>query len=545
MLKFKGLIITLRLQFLFWIVCLISGCAAMQTPQGGPRDTTPPKVLKMTPKDLTTNFNSKKIVLEFDEYIKLADESKEFSISPEQEKPPILKINGKKFEITLQDSLEKNTTYTLNFGKAITDINESNILKNFTYVFSTGATLDSLGVNGNVKNSLTGAPEIDAVVLLLPLAKDTIFGKKKPSIYTTTDSSGNYKLKNLKKGFYKIYTIKEQTGGDKIYQQFSDQVGFLKDPILLDKNLDSINMTIFKELAPTFRIIDRKLNNDGSISMNFNQLLRNPEISILEPASVNKDKKVQFNLTNDSVKVWLADLSFDSVKVVVKDEGQPLDTIKITRGKKDTYTRNIVSGDNLEGGMVNPIKNLKLNFNLPIEKIDINKIILLEDSIPRKGFTVEKDSSNLLSYLVKYPWKKNEKYILKIDDGAVSGIFGSKNKEITKKFILANPDDYGTLILTLQVPDSTKSYVLQVVNEKKDYVVSSQRITKNTVVTFLNYRTGIYYARIVYDENKNGKWDTGNVKEGRQPEKIIYEKKELSIKANWDRKEVIVIPPFK
>jgi len=528
--------------YLILIIALIYGCASIRTPEGGPKDTKPPKVLKMEPKNLTTNFKAKKITIEFDEYFKLQNEFKEFSISPEQERPPILKgSNTKKIEITLQDSLEKNTTYTLNFGKSIADITEGNVLKNFTYVFATGPTLDSLSISGNVKNALTGQPEIETIVFILPLSRDTLFGKKKPAIYTATDSSGNYKLNNLKKDTYKIYALREK-GGDKIYQQNSDEVGFIKTPLVLDKNLDSVNLTVFKELASDFRILDRKLNGDGSISMNFNQQLRKPEITIIEPANIDANKKVRFNKMNDSVKIWLNDLSFDSIKVAIKDEGKGLDTIKFTRGKKDTYTRNIQAGDNLEGNLLNPYQDLKLHFNFPIDKIDATKITLLEDSIPRTGLTLVKDSSDFLTYSFKYPWKTKEEYILKLGDGALTGIFNSKNKDITKTFKLGNDDDYGTLILNVEVPDTTKNYVLQVVNEKKEVVISSERIYKNTTVTFSKYRAGIYFARIVYDENKNGIWDTGNVKQGFQPEKIWYAPLELSIKANWDRKEKLIIP---
>ena len=526
--------------YLILVIVLFCGCASIQTPQGGPKDTEPPKAVRMEPKNLTTNFKSKKIVLEFDEYIKLTDEFKEFSISPEQEKPPILKAKLKRLEITLQDSLEKNTTYTLNFGKSITDINENNAIKNFSYIFSTGASLDSLSISGNVKNTLTGQPELDAIVFILPLNRDSIFGKKKPSIYTRTDSSGNFKLNNLRKDTYKIYALKEK-GGDRIYQQINDEIGFIKEPFVLDKNLTDIKIGVFKELASKFRVVDRKLNADGSISINFNQQLIKPEITIIEPAQIDLNKKVLFNRTNDSVKVWLNDLSFDSVKVAIKDEGKILETIKLTRGKKDTYTRNIQATDNIEGAL-NPNKNLNLYFNLPIENIDLSKVTLLEDSIPRKGFTLTKDSTNLLGYVFKYPWKKKEEYIIKLGAEAVTGIFNSKNKEILKTFKLGGVDDYGTLVLSVEIPDTAKNYILQIVNEKKEIIISSQRIFKNTKVTFSNYKTGIYYARIVYDNNKNGNWDTGNVSKGLQPEKIWYAPKELSIKANWDRAEVLVVP---
>lgn len=533
---------TIYFYLVSFLLLLIYSCAAIQTPQGGPKDTEPPKVIKAEPKNMSKNFNAKKITIDFDEYIKLNNEFKEFTISPEQERPPILKNKGRRLEITLQDSLEKNTTYTLNFGKAIADIHEGTAIKNFQYVFSTGSTLDSLSISGDVKNALTGAPELDAVVMIIPLAKDSIFGKKKPAIYTTTDSSGNFKLNNLRKDKYKIYALKEKNG-DKVYQQVNDEVGFIKEPINLTGNIDSIKLTVFKELATIFRIVDRKLNNDGSITMDFNQQLRKPEIKVIDPPVANQNKYVKFNRNNDSVRVWLADLSFDSVKVAILDEGKGLDTVKFMRGKKDTYTRNISFADNLEGGLVNPNKNLHLNFNFPIEKIDLTKIELLEDSIPRKNFTLTKDSTALYTgYILSYPWKNKENYILKFSEGAVTAIFNAKNKEIIKKFSVASTDDYGTLILNIEVPDTTKNYVLEIVNDKKDHVVSAQRILKSGKISFTNYRVGIYYGRIVYDENKNGTWDTGDVKKGIQPEKIWYIPKELSIRANWERTEIIKIP---
>ena len=151
-------------KYIVLVSACVYGCASMRSPEGGPIDKTPPKVLKMEPKDLTTNFSAKKIVITFDEYFNIQNEAKEFSISPEQERLPLLKKNQKKLEIIFQDSLEKNTTYTLNFGKAIADVNESNVLKNLTYAFSTGSLLDSLSISGRVINTLTGKPELDAVV---------------------------------------------------------------------------------------------------------------------------------------------------------------------------------------------------------------------------------------------------------------------------------------------------------------------------------------------------------------------------------------------
>jgi len=521
---------------------LLFGCASIQTPQGGPKDTTPPKVLSMTPKNQTRNFNAKKIVIEFDEYFNLKDEFKEFSISPDQEKAPELKKRGKRLEINLQDSLEKNTTYTLNFGKSVADVNEGNVVKNLSYVFSTGPEIDSLSVSGKVINSLSDEPEKDVTVFILPIERDTLFGKKRPSIYTTTDSAGSYKLNNLRKGTYKVYALKENSGGgDKIYQQISDEVGFVKEPIVIDKNLENIDLQIFKELAPEFRVLERKLNNDGSILITFNQQLKSPKITVTEPAALDAGKKVFFNKTNDTTKIWLNDMSFDSVKVAINDQGKLLQTLNFTKGKKDTYTRDVTISDNLSGGKLNPYQQLTLTFPFPVTEADPTKIILLEDSVKRNNFEVIKDSVDFLKYYIKYPWKVKKTYDLKLGAGAFTAIFNAKNKEINKRFSLESADAYTTLVLNVTVPDTSKGYVVQFLNEKKD-IIKSFPVGKNEKITFSKYPAGKYMIRVIYDDNKNGIWDTGNVKEGFQPEKVWYLKALMDLKPNWEREDPLVIP---
>ncbi|MBB2150166.1 Ig-like domain-containing domain [Pedobacter gandavensis] len=525
---------------LLLLTSLIYSCASIQQPQGGPRDTEPPKVLSMEPKNLTTNFKAKKITIEFDEYFKLQNESKEFSISPELKVAPLLKVKKKLLEISFPDTLEKNTTYTMNFGKLIADINENNILKNFSYVFSTGPKLDSLSIKGKVTNAVTGEPEIEAVAFILPLEKDTIFGKARPSIYSLTDSSGHYSLNNLREGTYKIYALKEK-GGDKIYQQSTDEIGFIKEPIVLKKTMDSVNIKVFKEEATVFRILDKRINADGSISFAFNQKLQKPEVNVVEPAALDAKKYIKFSKNNDSLKMWLTDMSFDSTKISLKENGKLLQTTTLLRGKKETYTRVLNATDNFESGVLNPNKPLKLTFNFPILSTDIAKIQLLEDSVKRTNFTLEKDSTDFLSYYVKYPWRVKKSYEMKFEAGTFNAIFNTKNKEFTKDFKLGNKDDYGTLILKLIVPEQNKSYIVEVIDENKN-PVNTIVVTKDTTVKFNNYKAGKYFTRITYDNNKNKKWDTGSVTDGRQPEKIWNEPKELSIRALWERNETIKIP---
>jgi len=315
----------------------------------------------------------------------------------------------------------------------------------------------------------------------------------------------------------------------------------LKDPIVLKKDTQNINMVIFKEDATEFRVNERRLNNDGSISISLNQKLKDPGITIIEPKELDVSKKVKFNKVGDSVKLWLTDMSFDSTKVSITDAGKLLQTVTFRRGKKETYTRNVTATDNIEGNLLNPNKTLKLTFGIPVESIDQSKITLLEDSVANTNFTLVKDSADFLSYNFNYAWRANTIYEIKFAAGAFTAIFNTKNKEFTKKFELAKRDDYGTLKLKIVTPEPNKQYVLEVINEAKA-IVNTLVVAKDTTVTFANYRAGKYFIRVIYDNNKNGQWDTGNVKKGTQPEKIYNESKELSIRANWDRNETITLP---
>lgn len=538
--KFKTWQFLLIFIYGFYQIFLVGGCASQKTIQGGPRDSIAPKVLKMLPENLTTNFNAKTITIQFDEYFKLNDQFREFSVSPDMERLPQLKIKKRALEISFQDTLEKNTTYTLNFGKSIADINENNVLKNFTYVFATGPKLDSLSISGQVMDALTGEPILDALAFIVPIDRDTIIGKAKPSIYATTDSSGRFQLNNLRENTYKVYALKEKTS-DKIYQQVSDEIGFLPDSIVLKANVSDLKIKVFKEDPQEFRTIDRKIAPDGTILITWNQKLRQPSVVVTEPSNLDASKQFQFSKTNDSVRVWLNDLSFDSTKVSIMEAGKLLQTVKLTRGKKDTYTRALMPADNLEGGQLNPNKRLRLTFPTPVLAIDRTKIQLLEDSVAVTNFQLLKDSADFLSYYVQFPWDRGTEYEMKFNPGAITGMFDSKNKEFTKAFELASADDYGSLGLSIKVPEANKSYVVQVTNEKKE-TISEHVIRRDTTLNFTNYRAGKYFLRVVYDNNGNGIWDTGRVSLKQLPEQIYNEPQELSIRANWDRKATVTIP---
>ena len=304
---------------------LLFSCASLQQPQGGPKDMLAPKVLEESPKNLSTNFKGDKIDITFDEYFKLSSEFTEISISPSLEITPVYKIKKKVLEIVFKDSLEKNTTYTINFGKAIQDVNESNVLKNYSYVFATGPVLDSLQISGTIISSNDIKPVKDATAFLFHIEQDTLFGKKKSSLFTTTDSAGHFSLKNLKEGKYTIYGLKE-ANPDRIYNSPNEEIAFLRDPINLVKDTSDIILKLFKGIPERLRILDKKIEKDGRITYIFNKPIKKPSITFIDPINL-KDPIINFSNKGDTASVWLRSYDFDSLKVAINSDKVALDTI--------------------------------------------------------------------------------------------------------------------------------------------------------------------------------------------------------------------------
>jgi len=522
----------------FLVLICIAGCASIQHPTGGPRDSVAPVILKENPKNFTTNFKTHQITIEFDEYYKLVNEFKEISISPAMEKSPNFKVKKKQLLIQFQEPLQDSTTYTINFGKAIADYNEGNVLKNYMYVLSTGNKIDSLSISGKVINTLTKEPVLDATAFLLPLDQDTLFGKKRASIFTTTDSSGNFSLKYLRGNTYKLYALYEKNG-DRIYNSAAEEIGFLDDSIVLHKDTSGLVVELFKEQPKNFRVIDRKIEKDGRITYVFNKTLEKPDIKILEPQSLNHI--IEYTSTNDTAYVWTESLEFDSIDVALLDNNIALDTVVIRRNKRDTYNRTLTISDNLSSGRLKPGTDVVLTLSAPVKSIDGKKFTVLQDSVPINGLRVSRDSLSTRKIYLKYPWRDDKQYTITIADDGFTGTFGGTNKEYKKIFSKDVDDNYGILTAIITVPDTAQNYIVQLLNAK-DFLVSTYSITKNTTLSFPMMSVGKYYVRVIYDANKNDKWDTGNVTERKQPEKVWNYPTEITLRANFEIEEKIAIP---
>lgn len=214
----------------FMAAVIITSCARMGQPDGGWYDETPPRITGSSPADKSINVKTRKISINFDEYIQMENPTEKVVISPPQIETPEIKAAGKRIVVEIKDSLKPNTTYTVDFSDAISDNNESNPLGNYTYTFSTGDHIDTLEVAGYVLNAQNLEPIKGILVGLYSDLSDSIFTKQPMLRVSRTDSRGKFIIKGVATGKYRIYALAD-ADNNYIFNQKSEQLAFSHDII--------------------------------------------------------------------------------------------------------------------------------------------------------------------------------------------------------------------------------------------------------------------------------------------------------------------------
>ncbi|MDN0021708.1 Ig-like domain-containing protein [Prevotella lascolaii] len=212
------------------VIAAVMSCARMGQPDGGWYDETPPSVIGASPDDGATNVRQQKISIFFDEFVKIDNATEKVVVSPPQAEMPEIKSAGKKIEVELKDSLRANTTYTIDFSDAISDNNEGNPLGNYAYTFSTGDRIDTLQVSGHVLEAENLEPIKGILVGLYSDMADSAFVSSPMIRIARTDSRGQFVIKGVAPGSYRIYALQDMDGDYK-FSQKSEKIAFTTDII--------------------------------------------------------------------------------------------------------------------------------------------------------------------------------------------------------------------------------------------------------------------------------------------------------------------------
>lgn len=298
---------------LLFLITLAESCANIIPPLGGPKDTLPPVPVLLQPKDSTLNFKGNRIVFTFNEYVNLDQIQENLLVSPTPKINPTVEARLRTVSVRIRDTLEPNTTYTLNFGKAIRDVNENNPLTNFTYTFSTGSYIDSLELIGNVILAQTGKHDSTMIVLLHRNLDDSAVVKERPRYYTKVDSAGNFHFHNLAPGTYNLFALKNegvpQYGDPTQLFAFYGQTLVLNDqrpaPIQLYAYAEPAPPTPPKKQAATAPNRRKEKEEEQDRRLRFGLNLENSTLDVLKNLVLNFP---------DSLK------RFDSSKLILTDE---------------------------------------------------------------------------------------------------------------------------------------------------------------------------------------------------------------------------------
>lgn len=228
------------------LASLFYKCGQPMPPMGGKKDSLPPVLVRAVPSDSATGVKTNRLTLEFNEYVQLQNLQQQLVVTPVPEVMPIIESKLKVVTIRLKDSLKPNTTYALNFGSALQDINENNPLNNFTYVFSTGSSIDSGSLSGRVLLAETGKADSTIVVILHSNLSDTAVQKIRPPYFARLNKEGYFRFRFLAPGTYNVFALRDNGGGMKMGPN-GGTIAFLDKPVTVSANSEPVKLYAYTE----------------------------------------------------------------------------------------------------------------------------------------------------------------------------------------------------------------------------------------------------------------------------------------------------------
>lgn len=520
--------------FLVVIVVVIAqfslqNCAKRGRPTGGPKDTIPPVVINIHPKDKSLNFKSEKIKIEFDEYVLFKDLANQLIVSPPLKAlPQIAPMSAsKEFTLAINDTLKPNTTYTFDFGKSIVDNNEGNKLERFKYVISTGTFIDSLNLNGTVSDAYERKADKNISVLLYEVTKDfndSIVYRKKPNYITNTLDTTSFSFTNLKAGTYLMIALKEKNS-NYIFDPKTDKIGFVNQFINLPTD-SSKHIKLHKEFVK-FNTKTPVEFKKGQLIFGFEGNRESMEVKLVSKVPASFKSHLSFDKKKDTLYFWHSPTNLDSLKFEVTNTNYKKEyAVKIGRAQKDSIQLSAVGS-----GMLHLRDNFKISSTIPLDKIDATKFQLLEKDTIKTPFKVA-ITNDKEEVVIDFEKKQFTGYKIKIYPKAITDLLGNSNKDtLNYQFITGHPDNYGNL--TINLTNVKSNYFAELLTEAGQFV---EQVFINDIhkIDFRNLVPGKYVIRFIEDKNNNKRWDTGNYLQKVQPENVIYFPTIIEVRANWD-----------
>ncbi len=502
----------------------------MKTPSGGDKDVTPPEIIQSFPKHLETNYHAKSIAITYNELVTLKNSGNIIITPPLNNKPSILLKGGNTLIISFNDTLQENTTYSINFGESIADYNEGNKLKDNLLVFSTGSYIDSLSIKGEITRSDSDTPCENCKVMLYSTLADSVVFKDKPYYFTKTNEQGQYQMDYLKPGDYKVIALQDESD-DYFFTPSEDYIGFSDDTISLlpDTVAQLTNLRVFKQIPDKQELLQHRTPSDQQLKLAFQLPVTNLELWKDSVVMSNDDYYSVFNSQKDSVSIWFRNIPEKNTewKITIWDKEERLDDFSIFFLDHKTNCR-LISPSSPSPFMTSVRDTIRLKWSTPIQTIDTSKMKLLLDSTYLE-LKIKKEED--FSQVILFEKTPGQTCTLLLDSAAIIDQYGQASDSTGVIFSIQADEYYGSLTINRSNSDSTEVMLLK---NKNGGIIQKQKVIRNEPVRFLFIEPGTYTLYILTDSNHNQVWDTGHYLDKRQAEKLHRHKDPIIIRSNWE-----------
>lgn len=508
-------------------------CANPLPPSGGPKDTSPPVLITETSTpNYLIHFDRREIVLTFDEWIQLKEQQTQIVISPPLVRRPEITLKGKSVIIRFhaEEVLRDETTYLINFGGAIADLNEGNVLDQFKFVFSTGSFIDSLQVRGVVIDAATGEPVKNVLIILHDDLSDTAMTSVLPAYFGKSNVSGEWTIENIRIGVFNLYALVDVNFNYR-YDQQGEQVGFLGKQIVLPDTTDTEYRIVLFTEDPLVQVLDADRRTPGVTRLTMSAANRELTLRAIDASRGTPP----WHAAGDSVLIWHS--TSDSIQLMIMDNGAPVDTVWL---RPMSGAARHPGPATLVKRVLHPAELLIIENKTPLRTIDTAGVMCIQgDTVMLSGLVVQIDSIDTRRLTIGHRWLGQERYRCIVLPGAMQDIFGFANDSINVQFQIAPVSQFGEVFVEVTDLADTVQYLVQLMSIQNQLL--QQHIIHDVPrarVQFSRLQPQAYKVRIVEDINRNGTWDTGKLSQHRQPERVLLHTLE-PLRAGWDLEATI------
>lgn len=511
---------------------LTTACARVTNPQGGPKDLDKPELVKSFPANQELNFKGQKIQLEFSELVQPNNLNKELLITPSVKNPYTVRTDKNIIELTFEEPLIENTTYFLNFREGIQDITEKNKAADLSIAFSTGPSLDSGAVAGNVFTLLTNQPEKNVDVLLYVADDTATIQKHRPYYVTKTREDGTFLFQNVKEDEYLIYALAEKNN-NLIYDAEQERIAYLPSSIQISSDTALVQLRTQRiDTREPFIISQRP--NLNLYAAEYNEGIA--EVSLTEQTQPS-NLLIPFNITENGKTLQIYPTTeFQEGQVIVQAQDSAgnaaIDTLEVSFTGKEVAPA--IKGFALVGDKkeIRGKAVIEVQFEAPVKFLNNTPIALIEDTTTtvmlKHPEEISLKASGTRAEIIVNTKAQHFVDILP-DSNAVVGLAGDKFSFKPIRLNINEEPDEGSISGTIATAHD--NYWVELLNES--YKIIRTAAPANNF-NFANLNPGTYYIRVKIDQNNDGQWNEANPDLKTPVDPVYFYPTKIDVRADWE-----------